>query len=151
MRRLEALLIAGIVLTSPGLCFAEDSSSSKTVPLGVFQDFDWTQQLRLAATALVNPKVAFNSMVVYSSDIKPILNKQEAADLIRKIEFGDVTVAKKTSEGNYVTIPPSEGVEFINEGKTSGKLVSFANKYHGTVSDKLIGWSVSAPISPQSF
>jgi hypothetical protein len=150
MRELRTLLIAGIALFPAGLCFAEDASS-KTVPLGVFQSFDWTQQLRLAATALVNPEVASNSMVVYSSDITPILKKQESAELVKKIESGEVTVAKQTAEGFYRTLSPSEGATFINEGKTSGKLVSFGPKYPDIASDKLIGWSVSAPTSPPTF
>jgi hypothetical protein len=104
-----------------------------------YQDFDALQKISLGATVLINPTVAAKSMVLYSADIDALLTKDNAESLAQRVRTGEITVAKELSPGQYETLSPKDGSEFVKAGNKSGRFLS-ALKLEAE-SQKVISWS----------
>lgn len=140
--RMRTPFILSLIVLSAlaaGSIAAMAGDAAVATPQDTFQDFTAFQQVRLGATALVNPDVAAQTRVLYAVDFAGAINGEQADELRTKIESGEVMVAKKTAEGSYTVLPPQQAFAFISQPDGSGKLLSA--KELQPRSQKVIGWA----------
>ena len=112
-------------------------------PGAVFEPYNTWNQIRLGATGLIHPDVVRASPILYSYDVKVLLNASQT--------WSDFVLAKKSSQNDfYVALDSAQSAKLLDLVKTTGsvdslppdlKVLTFEKMFASEKPEQLISWA----------